>query len=93
MHLTRARELRPALEAQGLRVPADISIVTVGWGVADGGSDMTIVSVDWFEVVRMAVHRLQNRMDGRVRVAARLGCTGELNDGGTTGTATGDHRR
>jgi DNA-binding LacI/PurR family transcriptional regulator len=84
-NLSRAREIYAALREKKLRIPEDISIITVGWNVGGNGSDITIVSVEWFEVVRMAVHRLADRMDNKAHSAARLSCSGQFLDAGTTG--------
>ena len=86
-NVTRAREIQAVLRKRGVAVPEDISIVSVGWGVGGTGGDVTIVAVEWFEVVRTAVQRLQSRMNGQVQAGVRLGCTGQLSESWSSGPA------
>jgi len=84
-NLSRARELCAALKEKKFRIPKDISVITVGWNVGENDSDVTIIAVNWVEVVRMGVHRLADRMNNQAHSAARLSCSGQFLDAGTTG--------
>ena len=79
-----AGEVELELRTLGYRIPEDISIVTVGGLIGDRDTNLTAVQVNWVEMARLAMMRLNDLMTGNVQPGARLTFAGGLIDRGST---------
>ena len=79
-----AGQVELELRTQGYRIPEDISLITVGGLIGDRDTNLTAIQVNWVEMARLAVRRLDDLINGEAQPGARLTHAGGLIDRGST---------
>jgi len=72
------------LKHRGLKIPQDISIVTIGGALGEDETRFTAVHIDWYEMTRLAVNRLEEVITGKAKHNVRIAHVGGFADRGSS---------
>ena len=79
-----AAAVRVSIEKLNIRIPQDISIITVTGTVEEEDFNITGATIDWFEMAKLCVFNLKGIITGDIRPGNRVSHSGDVVDRFTT---------